>query len=134
MEMSQLLSQNNYENYDNFIPIFSEAFTLALTNFEKHTNFHSALPLFRAIQCFNSQFIQASLNHHNLATYNLITEFQNPPNEIIAEWAIYCGLTEIFEEGNLNLDQYWQEKKRIFPNLAKLAFILWRTVQVKRLL
>ena len=75
VEMSQLLSQNNYENYDDFIPIFSEAFTLALTKFEKHTNFHSALPLFRAIQCFNPQFIQASLNHHNLATYNLIIEF-----------------------------------------------------------
>src|ERR1044072_5806635 len=53
------------------MPIFSEAFTLALTKFEKHTNFHSALPLFRAIQCFNPQFIQASLNHHNLATYRI---------------------------------------------------------------
>lgn len=76
--MSQLLSQNNYQNHDCFIPIFSEAFKLALTKFEKHTNNHSALPLFRAIQCFIPQFIQSSTNHHNLNNYSLITEFQNP--------------------------------------------------------
>ena len=126
IEMSQLFSQNNHENWEDFIPIFSEAFKLALTKFEKHTNFYVTLLLFQAIQCFNPQFIQVLSNNHNLATYNLITEFQNPSNKIITEWAIYCGLTEIFEEGNLDLDQYWQEKKRTLPNLSKLAFIyIW---------
>ncbi|GBB89932.1 hypothetical protein RclHR1_01680003 [Rhizophagus clarus] len=126
IEMSQLLSHNNYQTNDFFIPIFSEAFKLALAKFEKHTNNHSALPLFRAIQCFNPQFIQSSTNHHNLNNYNLITEFQNPSNEIISEWAIYCGLSEVFEEGSLDLNQYWQGKKGNFPNLSKIAFIyIW---------
>jgi hypothetical protein len=126
IEMSQLLSQSNYQNHNPFIPIFSEAFKLALTKFEKHINNHSALPLFRATQCFNPQFIQSSRNHHDLNNYSLITEFKNPSNEIISEWAIYCGLSEVFEEGNLDLNQYWQEKKGILPNLSKIAFIyIW---------
>ena len=126
VEMSQLILRNNYQNHAPFIPIFSEAFKLALTKFEKHTNNHSALPLFRATQCFNPQFIQSSTNYHNLSNYSLIMEFQNPSNEIINEWATYCGLSEIFEEGSLDLNQYWQEKKGIFPNLSKIAFIyIW---------
>jgi len=35
-------------------------------------------------------------------------------------------LVEIFEEGDLNLNQYWQEKKRIFPNLSSIALVyIW---------
>lgn len=125
VEMTQLLSQN-YQNYEYLNPIFSEAFKLALKKFEKHIDSHSALPLFNAIQCFNPQFIQSSQNRHILTNYNLIPEFQNPSNSIITEWAIYCDLVEIFEEGDLNLNQYWQEKKRIFPNLSSIALVyIW---------
>ena len=67
LEKSQLLS-----NHDSFIPIFSEAFKLALTKFEKHTNNHSALLLFRATQCFNPQFIQSSTNYYNLSFFRLL--------------------------------------------------------------
>ena len=58
VEMTQLLSQNDYQDHDYFTRIFSEAFKLALTKFEKHIDNHLALPLFRDIQCFNPQFIQ----------------------------------------------------------------------------
>ncbi|GET02769.1 hypothetical protein GLOIN_2v1761741 [Rhizophagus clarus] len=110
-------------NRTNYPPF---TFKLALAKFEKHTNNHSALLLFYAIQCFNPQFIQSSMNYHNLNNYNLITEFQNPSNKIINEWVIYCGLSEVFEEGSLDLNQYWQEKKEKFPNLSKIAFIyIW---------
>ena len=54
--MTQLLSHNN-QNYEYLTPIFSEAFRITLTKFEKYINSHSALPLFNAIQCFNPQFI-----------------------------------------------------------------------------
>src|SRR5688572_11372604 len=128
VEITQLLSHDN-QNYEYLTPIFSEAFKIALTKFEKHTKFHSALPLFNAIQCFNPQFIQSFKNRHILANYNLISEFQNPSNAIITEWSIYCGLVEIFEEGNLDLNQYWQEKKRSLPNLSKIALVyIWLPV------
>ncbi len=85
--------------------------------------------MFNAIQYFNSQFIQSFQNRHILTNYNLIPEFQNPSNAIITEWSIYCGLVEIFEKGDLDLNQYWQEKKRSFPNLSKIALIyIWLPV------
>jgi hypothetical protein len=59
----------------------------------------------------------------------LILEFQNPSNVIITEWSIYCGLVETFEEGNLDLNLYWQKKKDSLPNLTKLALIyIWLSV------
>ena len=126
--MIQLLS-HNHQNYEYLFLIFSKAFKIALTKFEKHVNIHSALPLFNAIQCFNPQFIQSSQSRHSLSNYNLILEFQNPSNVIITEWSIYCGLVETFEEGNLDLNLYWQKKKDSLPNLTKLALIyIWLPV------
>ena len=59
----------------------------------------------------------------------MISEFQNPSNVIITEWSIYCGLVEIFEEGNLDLNLYWQKKKDNLPNLSKLVLIyIWLPV------
>src|SRR6266540_323350 len=104
--MTQLLSHNN-QNYEYLTSIFSEAFRVVLTKFEKHINFHSALPLFNTIQYFNLQFIQLFQNKHSLANYNLISEFQNPSNTLINKWSIYYGLVKIFEEGDLDLNQYW---------------------------
>src|SRR6266540_4072713 len=128
VEMIQLLSHNN-QNYEYLTPIFFEVFRVVLTKFEKHINSHSALPLFNAIQCFNPQFIQSFQNRHSLANYNLISEFQNPSNTLITEWSIYCDLVEIFEEGDLDLNQYWQEKKRSLPNLSKIALVyIWLPV------
>src|SRR6266540_2800473 len=128
VEMTQLLSHNN-QNYEYLTPIFSEVFRVVLTKFEKHINSHSALPLFNTIQYFNPQFIQSFQNRHNLANYNLILEFQNPSNTLITEWSIYYGLVEIFEEGDLDLNQYWQEKKRSLSNLSKIALIyIWLSV------
>src|SRR6266498_4403148 len=128
VEITQLLSHNN-QNYEYLTPIFFEAFRVALTKFEKHINSHSALPLFNAIQYFNSQFIQSFQNRHSLANYNLISEFQNPSNTLITEWLIYCDLVEIFEEGDLDLNQYWQEKKRSLPNLLKIVLVyIWLSI------
>jgi len=128
VKMTQLLSHNN-QNYEYLTPIFFKAFKVALTKFEKHINSHSALPLFNAIQCFNPQFIQSFQNRHSLANYNLILEFQNPSNTLITEWSIYCGLVEIFGEDDLDLNQYWQEKKRSLPNLSKIALVyIWLPV------
>ena len=52
IEMIQLLS-HNHQNYEYLFLIFSKAFKIALTKFEKHVNIRSALLLFNVIQCFN---------------------------------------------------------------------------------
>ena len=57
--MMQLLSYN-HQNYKYLILIFFEAFKITLTKFEKHINFHSALPLFNVIQYFITFFIEES--------------------------------------------------------------------------
>ena len=48
IEMIQLLFYN-YQNYEYLFPIFSEAFKIALTKFEKHVDSHFALLLFNII-------------------------------------------------------------------------------------
>ena len=47
-EITQLLF-HNHQNYEYLFSIFSEAFKITLTKFEKHINVHSALLLFNAI-------------------------------------------------------------------------------------
>ena len=35
-------------------------------------------------------------------------------------------MVEIFEEGDLDLNQYWQQKRNNLPNLSKIALIyIW---------
>ena len=36
----------------------------------------------------------------------MIKEFENPSDELLREWGIYCGLNDKFSE-ELELDQYW---------------------------
>ena len=56
----QLLS-HNHQNYEYLIPIFSEAFKITLTKFEKHINFYFILSLF---------------NKFNVLIYNLFNHFK----------------------------------------------------------
>ena len=49
------------ENVDTsvFITMFQEAYQLAFNKLKKHIDYHSALSLFKAIQCFDSHYINA---------------------------------------------------------------------------
>uniref|UniRef100_U9V0G4 Uncharacterized protein n=1 Tax=Rhizophagus irregularis (strain DAOM 181602 / DAOM 197198 / MUCL 43194) TaxID=747089 RepID=U9V0G4_RHIID len=41
-----------------------------------HRPNNPALPLFRAIQCFDPRFIQSNIAHRNMGDYKIIEEFQ----------------------------------------------------------
>ena len=45
---------------------------------------------------------------------------------------IYCELTEIFKEENLNLNQYWHMEKR-FSNYKKFQIIKYRALSIEML-
>jgi hypothetical protein len=112
-----------------FKPHFKQAYQLALDKWNKHIQHHSALPLFRDIQCFDPRFIRMQINRQNIISYTNIVEFQNPANVLLDEWSIYCRMEETIEEGELDLDKYWNEKSTILPNLSKIALIyIWLPV------
>lgn len=111
-----------------YTPYFKQAYQLALDKWNKHIRQHSALPLFRNIQCFDPRFVRAQVNRQNIISYTNIIEFQNPTNVLLDEWGIYCRLEEIIE-GELDLDNYWKEKSTTLPNLSKIALIyIWLPV------
>ena len=106
---------------DSLIPTtFSQAFQLVYNKLYKHVNRHSALPLLKEIQCFNTKFIRASSSQKNILLYSYIKEFVNPEDELINEWSIYCGDNEFLEE-NLDLDKYWTDKQQSLPLLSRIA-------------
>lgn len=123
-EMTSKVNNSNL-NIDDLKLHFSEAFQLALDKFNKHIDFHSTFKLFEAIQCFDPFYIHISTRRHNISSYKIIPHFKNPSDDIIIEWGIYCGLNEE-QNDNLDLDEYWKEKKRTLPNLAQIALIyIW---------
>jgi hypothetical protein len=62
-------------------------------------------------------------NRQDIQSYTNIIEFQNPANVLLEEWGIYCRIEEVIEEGELDLDKYWNEKSTTLPNLSKVALI-----------
>jgi hAT family C-terminal dimerisation region len=105
-----------------------QCFATHINKLKKHIDQHSALPLFKAIQCFDPRFIHVQQYRQNISLYAEIQEFKMPTNQIIQEWGIYCGLEE-FSNEELNLDIYWKDKIRNLPNLSKLALeYIWLPV------
>jgi len=126
-EIEQILDETNYDR-ESFIELFSNAFALAYEKCEKHISNHPALSLFKAIQCFDSRFIQSYIAHHNIDDYRIIEEFRLPTDNLIQEWAIYCGFNESIEEFK-DLDIYWWDKSHILPELSSLALMyIWLPV------
>ena len=89
---------------------------------------HSALKLFKVIRCFDPRYMQAQTDRYNITLYKLIKELENPPNDLITEWAIYSELSETFSE-SFDLDSYWREKMILLPNISKIALVyIWLPV------
>ncbi|RGB21709.1 hypothetical protein C1646_777455 [Rhizophagus diaphanus] len=87
----QILSEVN-NNVNFYMPLFAKAFILVYEKCEKYISQHLALPLFKAIQCFDPKFIQSNTANHNMEDYRVIKEFHFPTDALIQEWAIYCEL------------------------------------------
>ncbi|RHZ86998.1 hypothetical protein Glove_41g190 [Diversispora epigaea] len=90
-------------NVEEFYIIFREAFKVAYEKFKVHIPNHPAHLLFCA-------------------------KFNNPSDELLREWGIYCELNnEIINE--IELDQYWLNKASQLPILYKIAFdYIWLPV------
>ena len=89
-----------------FITMFQEAYQLAFNKLKKHIDNNLALPLFKAIQCFDPHYIRAQQHHYNISLYSEIQEFKNPTDQIMQEWRIYCNLEEEFDDGEFDLNIY----------------------------
>jgi hypothetical protein len=125
-EIENILEETNYRGQ--FVSLFSKAFASAYEKCEKHLSHHPALSLFKAIQYFDPRFIQSNTTNHNMADYGIIKEFHSPTDNLIQEWAIYCGLNEVAEEF-IDLNQYWNNKIHLLPELSALALVyIWLPV------
>jgi hypothetical protein len=113
-----------------YLSRFQEAYQLALKKFKKHIDQHPTLLLFKAIQCFDPQYLHSQQARQDINLYKCIPEFENPSNTIIYEWGIYCKLDETFDyDNNFDLDAYWKEKIRYLPNLSQIALVyIWLPV------
>lgn len=126
-EIDQILDEENCSK-ESFVTLFSQAFSLAYEKCEKHISRHPALSLFKAIQCFDPRFIQSNVANHDMMDYGIIEELRCPTDNLIQEWAIYCGLNEPVEE-LLDLDIYWRGKTHLLPELSALALVyIWLPV------
>jgi hypothetical protein len=111
-----------------YIRIFKEAFKLSLEKFKKHVENHPAVPLFKAIRCFDPRCIQSNSNYHIFSTYFIIKEFNDYTDDLIYEWGIYCNLQENFDD-NFDLDSYWNQKINTLPTLSSIALkYIWLPV------
>jgi hypothetical protein len=91
-----------------------------------HIPQHPARPLFRASRIFDPLYIKmgiqiGDISRNDICRYSIITELGNPSDELLREWAIYCGSVNEIVEENINLDLYWVGKQRILPILSNIA-------------
>jgi len=109
--------------------IFRAAFAAAYGKFAAHIPNHPCRQLFYACQVFDPKFIRnGDALRKNVRQYNAIKEFDNPSDELLQEWGIYCGLDNEFL-GEIELDQYWVNKATQLPILSNIALdYIWLPV------
>ena len=116
-------------NINEIYPIFQEAFEAAYGKFAAHIPNHLTRQLFFACQVFDPKFIHSgNALRKNIRQYNVIKEFENPSDELLREWEIYCGLNDEFS-GELELDQYWLNMTAQLPIFSNIALdYIWLPV------
>ncbi|GES99918.1 CGG triplet repeat-binding protein 1 [Rhizophagus clarus] len=97
------------------------AFEVAYDKFTAHIPNHPARSLFFSYQAFDPKFIHfEDALRKNIRQYNAVKEFENPSDELLREWGIYCGLNNELI-GEVELDKYWLNKATQLPILSNLA-------------
>ena len=126
--MENLIIQLRF-NINELCPIFQAAFNAAYEKFAAHIPNHPSRQLFYACQVFDPKFIRnGDVLRKNIWQYNMIKEFNNPSDELLREWGIYCGLDSEFL-GEIELDQYWVDKATQLPILSNIALdYIWLPV------
>ncbi|PKB94746.1 hypothetical protein RhiirA5_438122, partial [Rhizophagus irregularis] len=109
-------------------------FNSAYKKFEVHIPQHPACPLFRASHIFDPLYIKMEIqiedtSRNNIHRYSVITEFGNPSDELLREWAIYCGSVGEIVEKNIDLNLYWVGMQKFLPILSSIALdYIWLPV------
>ncbi|RGB24558.1 hypothetical protein C1646_725869 [Rhizophagus diaphanus] len=117
-------------NPEDFYVIFRLAFEAAYNKFAVHIPNHPARHLFYSCQVFDPKYIyNGDISQKDIWQYNAIHEFANPPDELLREWGIYCGLGNNEVLGEIELNQYWLNKAIQLPILFKIALeYIWLPV------
>ena len=119
--MKSLITQLRF-NTNELCLIFRAAFEAAYGKFSAHISNHPARQLFYSCQVFDPKFVHnEDVLRKNIRQYNAIKEFDNPSDELLREWGIYCGLDNEFL-GDMELDQYWVDKATQLPILFNITF------------
>jgi hypothetical protein len=120
-ELEDLITSFNF-NPNEFYPIFQHAFEVAYNKFSIHIPQHPGRELFKACQIFNPfLFLISNTLRKDIRHYSIITELQNPSNELIIEWGIYCGLECHTTLQETDLNEYWLGLAQQLPLLSKIA-------------
>lgn len=124
-DMHDLITQYLF-NPDDFYNIFRSAFNLAYNKFTAHIPQHPARSLFRASRVFDPLYIKVGIqigdtSRNDIRQYSAIMELCTPSDELLREWAIYCGsVNEIIEE-QIDLNLYWVGMQSILTILSSIA-------------
>ncbi|RHZ85238.1 hypothetical protein Glove_69g55 [Diversispora epigaea] len=124
-DLQSLITQYNY-NPNDFYIIFRAAFDSAYNKFKVHIPQHPARSLFRASRVFDPLFLKIGIQTgdtscSDIRRYSAIMELSNPSDELLREWAIYCGSVKNLIIDQINLDLYWTEMQATLPILSNIA-------------
>ncbi|RHZ81265.1 hypothetical protein Glove_122g30 [Diversispora epigaea] len=124
-DLQSLITQYNY-NPNDFYIIFRAAFDSAYNKFKVHIPQHPARSLFRASRVFDPLFLKIGIQTgdtscSDICRYLAIMELSNPSDELLREWAIYCGSVKNLIIDQINLDLYWTEMQATLPILSNIA-------------
>ena len=124
-DLDLLITQLRF-NPNDFYKTFRSAFNSAYNKFMMHIPQHPARPLFRASRIFDPLYIKMGIqtgdtSRSDIRRYSTITELCNPSDELLREWAIYCGsVNEIIEE-RIDPNLYWVGMQINLPILSNIA-------------
>ncbi len=92
MELEEIINQLYFDTSE-FYLIFQTAFEAAYEKFELHILNHPTRPLFHATRLFNPKYMYIGNNRqHSIYQYSIINKLNNPLDNLVHEWGIYCGL------------------------------------------
>jgi hypothetical protein len=121
-ELDEIITQLNF-NPPEFYPIFQAAFEAAYKKFGLHIPNHPARSLFCAARIFDPKYMHmGNPQRHSIYQYSAINEFNNPSDDLIREWGIYCGLESDASVDENKLDVYWNNLATCLPILSQIAF------------
>ena len=126
--MESIITEHYFQPEHCYIT-FQEAFKVAYEKFVTHIPSHPRHSLFSACQIFNPKYLHCSdVARKDIRKYSIIIELNNPSNDLLDEWAIYCGLTDVNLE-EMKLDEYWLNLADRLPLLSQIVLdYIWLPV------